>query len=62
MAPLFDALRQIGSANAQGEYYLPDLVRIYRDRGLPVETVTLDNPGEILGVNSRKELAQWHRH
>ena len=58
VAPLFDALRQIGSANAQGEYYLPDLVRIYRDRGLPVETVTLDDPGEILGVNSRKELAQ----
>ena len=56
--PLFTALRQIGSANAQGEYYLPDLVRIYRDRGLGVETVTLDDPEEILGVNSRKELAQ----
>ena len=59
--PLFGALRQIGSANAQGEYYLPDLVRIYRDRGLTVETVTLDDPGEILGVNSRKELAQIGR-
>jgi bifunctional UDP-N-acetylglucosamine pyrophosphorylase / glucosamine-1-phosphate N-acetyltransferase len=56
--PLFEALRQIGSANAQGEYYLPDLVKIYRDRGLTVETVTLDDPREILGVNSRKELAQ----
>ena len=58
LAPLFDALRQVGSANAQAEYYLPDLVRIYRARGLPVETVTVDDPGEILGVNSRKELAQ----
>ena len=58
VGPLFGALRQIGSANAQGEYYLPDLVQIYRDRGLPVETVTLDDPREILGVNSRKELAQ----
>lgn len=58
IAPLFAALRQIGSANAQGEYYLPDLVRIYRDRGLGVETVTLDDPEEILGVNSRRELAQ----
>jgi bifunctional UDP-N-acetylglucosamine pyrophosphorylase/glucosamine-1-phosphate N-acetyltransferase len=57
IGPLFEALRQIGSANAQGEYYLPDLVRIYRDRGLGVETVTLDDPREILGVNSRKELA-----
>lgn len=56
--PLFDALRQIGSANAQGEYYLPDLVRIYRDRGARVETLTLDDPRETTGVNSRKELAQ----
>ena len=58
LQPLFGSLKQIGSANAQGEYYLPDLVRIYRDRGLAVETVTLDDPGEIFGVNSRKELAQ----
>ena len=57
LEPLFDALRTIGSANAQGEYYLPDLVRIYRGRGLVVETVTLDDPTEILGVNSRRELA-----
>ena len=58
IAPLFDALRQIGSANAQGEYYLPDLIKIYNDRGLIVETLTLDDSREILGVNSRKELAQ----
>ncbi len=58
LTPLFGALREIGSSNAQGEYYLPDLVRIYRDRGLPVETVALDDPREIMGVNSRKELAE----
>jgi bifunctional UDP-N-acetylglucosamine pyrophosphorylase/glucosamine-1-phosphate N-acetyltransferase len=55
--PLFDALRTIGSTNAQGEYYLPDLVRIYRARGLRVETVLLEDSREILGVNSRRELA-----
>jgi len=57
LAPLFEALRSIGSANAQGEYYLPDLVRIYRERGLKVETVRLEDSREILGVNSRRELA-----
>jgi bifunctional UDP-N-acetylglucosamine pyrophosphorylase/glucosamine-1-phosphate N-acetyltransferase len=57
LAPLFPALRSIGSANVQGEYYLPDLVRIYRERGLGVETVTVEDPNEILGVNSRRELA-----
>ena len=55
--PLFPALREIGSSNAQGEYYLPDLVRIYRRRGLTVETVRVEDPREILGVNSRRELA-----
>ena len=58
IAPLFGALRDIGSSNAQGEYYLPDLVRIYRRRGLTVETVKVDDSREIRGVNSRKELAE----
>ena len=57
LAPLFAALKDIGSANAQGEYYLPDLVRIYRERGLVVETLVAADAREILGVNSRKELA-----
>jgi bifunctional UDP-N-acetylglucosamine pyrophosphorylase/glucosamine-1-phosphate N-acetyltransferase len=57
LEPLFAALRSIGTANAQGEYYLPDLVRVYREQGLAVETVSLDDPREILGVNSRRELA-----
>jgi len=58
IAPLFKALREIGSSNAQGEYYLPDLIRIYRSRGLTVETVVLEDSREILGVNSPKELAE----
>ena len=57
LAPLFSSLKQIGAANAQGEYYLPDLVRIFRDRGRTVEAVALQDAEEILGVNSRKELA-----
>ena len=58
LAPLFDGLRAIGAANAQREYYLPDLVRIYRQRGLAVHTFALDDEREILGVNSRRELAE----
>jgi bifunctional UDP-N-acetylglucosamine pyrophosphorylase / glucosamine-1-phosphate N-acetyltransferase len=57
LAPLFAALKSIGSTNAQGEYYLPDLVRMYRTRGLTVETVKLADRNELLGVNSRRELA-----
>ena len=54
---LFDAVRSIAAENAQREYYLPDLVAIYRQRGLIVETVTVSNADEIRGINSRSELA-----
>jgi bifunctional UDP-N-acetylglucosamine pyrophosphorylase/glucosamine-1-phosphate N-acetyltransferase len=58
---LFDALRGIAAENAQGEYYLPDLIAIYRRRGLRVSTLTVSNPDEIRGINSRVELAAVSR-
>jgi len=58
---LFDAVRSIAAENAQREYYLPDLVSIYRQRGLIVETVTVSNADEIRGINSRAELASVGR-
>jgi len=58
LPPLFEALRSIASQNAQGEFYLTDLVGIYRRRKLPVETVLVDDPEEIRGINSRTELAE----
>ena len=58
---LFDAVRSVAAQNAQHEYYLPDLVAIYRKRGLGVETVTVSNADEIKGINSRRELADLTR-
>jgi bifunctional UDP-N-acetylglucosamine pyrophosphorylase/glucosamine-1-phosphate N-acetyltransferase len=58
---LFDAVRSIAAENAQREYYLPDLVAIYRQRGHEVETVTVTDPDEIRGINSRAELAAVSR-
>lgn len=58
VAPLFDALRTIAARNAQGEHYLTDLIAIYRRQQRPVETVIVDDPNEIRGVNSRTELAE----
>jgi bifunctional UDP-N-acetylglucosamine pyrophosphorylase/glucosamine-1-phosphate N-acetyltransferase len=58
---LFDAVRGIATHNAQSEYYLPDLVAIYRQRGSVVETVTVSNADEIRGINSRVELAAVSR-
>jgi len=61
LAPLFDALRGIASQNAQGEYYLTDLIAIYRRRKMRLETLLVDNPEEIRGINSRTELAEVSR-
>jgi bifunctional UDP-N-acetylglucosamine pyrophosphorylase/glucosamine-1-phosphate N-acetyltransferase len=61
LAPLFDALRGIASQNAQGEFYLTDLIAIYRRRKLPVETLLIENAQEIRGINSRSELAEVSR-
>ncbi len=61
LAPLFDALRSIASQNAQGEFYLTDLVAVYRRRRLPVETHMVENAEEIRGINSRTELAEVSR-
>jgi bifunctional UDP-N-acetylglucosamine pyrophosphorylase/glucosamine-1-phosphate N-acetyltransferase len=58
LGPLFGALRTVAARNAQGEHYLTDLIAAYRRRKLPVETISVENPGEIRGVNTRSELAE----
>ncbi|MEP6782566.1 MAG: bifunctional UDP-N-acetylglucosamine diphosphorylase/glucosamine-1-phosphate N-acetyltransferase GlmU [Acidobacteriota bacterium] len=58
LEPLFGALDGIGTANKQGEYYLPDLVAIYRKQKRTVATWTVARADEIRGINSRTELAE----
>lgn len=58
MAPLFDALRAIAARNVQGECYLTDLIGVYRRRKLPVETLIVEDPREVRGVNTRSELSE----
>ncbi len=61
LSGLYAAVRSIAAENAQQEYYLPDLVAIYRKRGFGVETVTVEHADEIQGINSRVELADVSR-
>ena len=58
LEPLFGALDSIGAANKQGEYYLPDLIAIYRKQKRAVATWTVARWDEIRGINSRTELAE----
>lgn len=55
---LFEALRRVEPANAQGEYYLTDVVAVLGQDGLLVESLPIDDPNEVLGVNDRVQLAQ----
>lgn len=53
---LFSALEQVTPTNAQGEYYLTDVVKIMHNNGLRVSLVEAENPDEVLGVNSVEQL------
>jgi bifunctional UDP-N-acetylglucosamine pyrophosphorylase/glucosamine-1-phosphate N-acetyltransferase len=62
LRPLFPALHELATDNAQGEYYLTDLVAAYRRRSLTVETLTIDDAAELRGINTRVDLAELSRH
>ena len=55
---LFSALEKLQPSNAQGEYYLTDIVQMAVDQGRRVAAVVLDHPDEGLGVNTRRQLAE----
>jgi bifunctional UDP-N-acetylglucosamine pyrophosphorylase/glucosamine-1-phosphate N-acetyltransferase len=57
---LFTALQQVGTDNSQGEVYLTDIVSIAVRRGHEVHKFVHAPAIDVLGVNSRVELAQAH--
>jgi bifunctional UDP-N-acetylglucosamine pyrophosphorylase/glucosamine-1-phosphate N-acetyltransferase len=58
---LFTALRQVGTDNSQGEVYLTDIVGIAVQQGRRTEKFVHRPALDVLGVNSRVELAQAHQ-
>ncbi len=52
------ALRRVTPANAQGEYYLTDVVAVLRDAGYPIMAHVAANPNETIGINDRVQLAE----
>ncbi|HLF60972.1 MAG TPA: bifunctional UDP-N-acetylglucosamine diphosphorylase/glucosamine-1-phosphate N-acetyltransferase GlmU [Acidimicrobiia bacterium] len=57
---LIDALGRISSDNAQGEYYLTDVIGILAGRGERIEPVRAI-PEEVVGINSQDQLAEARR-
>ena len=54
---LNEGLQEVGKENAQGEYYLTDLVEIARKRGLRCSAHIVADPVEVMGINTRVDLA-----
>jgi bifunctional UDP-N-acetylglucosamine pyrophosphorylase/glucosamine-1-phosphate N-acetyltransferase len=54
-------LAGLGNDNAQGEYYLTDIIARAAKESVPVLAVRADDPYEIAGVNSKAELAALER-
>lgn len=71
---LAPALRRVTPQNAQGEYYLTDVLEVLRRAGYPVASRLVVDPMEVAGINDRAQLAaveaelrartnlEWMRH
>ena len=55
--PLRGFLAALRNDNAQGEYYLTDVVGVAVERGTKVQAIQLDSADEVLGINDRAQLA-----
>lgn len=55
---LFEALKLVNNENAQGEYYLPDVIEILKEKGEIVTAFVCDDFDETLGVNDRIALSK----
>ncbi|RNB68631.1 bifunctional UDP-N-acetylglucosamine diphosphorylase/glucosamine-1-phosphate N-acetyltransferase GlmU [Brevibacillus panacihumi] len=54
---LYQSLRRVENGNAQGEYYLPDVIAILQEQGNAVSAYVCEDPEEGAGVNDRVQLA-----
>lgn len=58
---LFNNIKKLGCENAQGEYYLTDMIGLFHKQNLSTIGVPLEDESEVLGINSQSQLAQAAR-
>ena len=54
-------LKALRASNAQGEYYLTDVIAMAVKDGVPIRTTQADDEFETIGINSRDQLAALER-
>ncbi|MFQ5960190.1 MAG: bifunctional N-acetylglucosamine-1-phosphate uridyltransferase/glucosamine-1-phosphate acetyltransferase, partial [Candidatus Methylomirabilales bacterium] len=55
---LFPALKAVKRSDVKGEFFLPEVVRVYVGQRRKVHTLVAADATEVLGINTRAELAQ----
>lgn len=58
---LRDWLPQLSAENAQGEYYLTDIIAMAARQGMPIRAIQPATEQEVQGVNNRVQLAELER-
>ena len=56
------SLKKLSTNNAQGEYYLTDLIALAAKQKQPMRAIVVSDPIEVLGANDRNQLAQLEAH
>jgi len=56
-ADLFAALGRTNDDNKKKEYFLTDAIGVFHRNNKPIESATAEDKSEIIGINSRKDLA-----
>ena len=60
-ALMMEWLPKLSSNNAQGEYYLTDLIAMAAEAGIAINTLNPNSEFEVQGVNNRRQLAELER-
>lgn len=58
---LRDYLPKLHQHNAQGEYYLTDIIAMLASDDLPINSLLITNPEEVTGINDQQQLANLER-
>jgi len=58
---LFEALQTVKTDNAQGEYYLTDVFKYFKDKHMNIGAIPVDNNLEITGINTIEQLSELEK-
>ena len=58
---LFEALMTLKTDNVQGEYYLTDIFKYFRDKKIKIGAVPVENNIEITGINTVEQLEELEK-